>query len=403
MLFRLGYRFLKNVSPRLAWKAGRLWVLPGMKTLRAYKRRLKHGELFPPFLMLALTDACNLRCRGCWITSIEESRHADAPRQLSPAQVQTVIDSGKKHSCFYYTLLGGEPLLYPHLWEILEKNRDCYFQVITNGVFLDADAAARFRKCGNATVLLSLDGTSACNDRRRGEGVYDAVKAAAECLNREGILFGVATTVTAENILDVTADAYVDELMRWGAMYLWYYIYRPVGADPAPELAVPAESIVELRRKILDLRRRKPIILIDTYWNAAGEALCPAARGMSFHIGPGGSVEPCPPISFARQNVDDNAGDLFKTINESAYLRGFQDFVNRRTQGCVILEHPRELAAFLREQNVTDCTGRTDGIDELAVSVPKCSHHQPGKEMPETMWLYRFLKKMLFFGLGGYG
>lgn len=403
MLFRLATRFLYHVSPRMAWKAGRLWVMPGMKTLAAYEKRMKRDELFPPFLMLALTDACNLRCRGCWITSVEESQHAAAPRELSLAQVQAVIDAGKKQNSYYFTLLGGEPLMYPHLWEILERNRDCYFQVITNGVFLDEAAAKRFRQCGNATVLLSLDGMQACNDRRRGEGVYEAVKEAAKQLNRQGILFGVATTVTAENLADVTADAYVDEVMRWGAMYLWYYIFRPVGAEPAAELAVSREGILELRRKILELRRRKGMIIIDTYWDAAGQAVCPAARGMSFHIGPSGSVEPCPPISFARENVDDNGGDLFKTINESRFLRGFQDFVNCRTQGCVILEYPGELAEFLREHGVTDCTGRTDGINELAQAAPKCSHHLAGEEIPENTWFYRFLKKKLFFGLGGYG
>ena len=57
-------------SPRdLAMKAGRLWVWKGMGAVAAYRRRLARGELFPPFLFLALTDACNLRCRGCWVRS----------------------------------------------------------------------------------------------------------------------------------------------------------------------------------------------------------------------------------------------------------------------------------------------------------------------------------------------
>ena len=39
----------------------------GAGTMAAYRRRVKRGELFPPFLFLALTNDCNLRCRGCWI------------------------------------------------------------------------------------------------------------------------------------------------------------------------------------------------------------------------------------------------------------------------------------------------------------------------------------------------
>jgi hypothetical protein len=157
-----------------------------------------------------------------------------------------------------------------------------------------------------------------------------------------------------------------------------------------------------LRRRLVALRRRHPIILIDTYWNAQGEAVCPAALGLGFHIGPQGSIEPCPPLSFAREKIGDNEGDLFKTINESEFLRGFQEFVRKRTRGCVILEYPQELVDFLRSQGVTDYSGR-DAFAELDAAETRTSHHLPGEEVPEESWLYRLLKKQLFFGMGGYG
>ena len=167
-------------------------------------------------------------------------------------------------------------------------------------------------------------------------------------LQKSKILFGVATTVTGRNLDEVLTDAYVREFIGRGAMYLWYYVYRPVGADPSPQFCVGREQMIELRRRLLRLRRKHPIILIDTYWNAAGEAVCPAALGLGFHIGPQGSIEPCPPLSFACETIRDNDGDLFPTINESQFLRGFQEFVNERTRGCVILEQPQELVEYLR-------------------------------------------------------
>ncbi len=185
-------------------------------------------------------------------------------------------------------------------------------------------------------------------------------------------------------------------------MYLWYYVYRPVGADPSPQFCVAREQMIDLRRRLLALRRRQPILLIDTYWDAAGEAVCPAAQGLGFHIGPRGSIEPCPPLSLACQTIGDHQGDLFRTINESRYLRAFQEFVHERTRGCVILEHPQALAQFLREQGATDYSGR-DLPAELAAATPRTSHHLPGEEIPEDYWLYRVLKKQLFFGMGGYG
>jgi len=396
MLPSLAFRTLRDVSPRLLWKAGYLWAFKGMLSLQAHKRRQARGELFPPFLFLSLTNACNLRCHGCWIAG--PGRH----QELSEDDVESIVAAGKRQSAYFYTLLGGEPMLYPRIWSIIERHPECYFQIITNGMFFDEESVARLARLGNVTPLVSIDGLPAENDARRGEGVSAAAMEGIERLARHKLLYGVATVVTGRNLNEVLSDDYVRSFIARRAMYLWYYVYRPVGADPSPEFCVERGQMVELRRRLLELRRRHPIILIDTYWNAEGQAVCPAARGLGFHIGPQGSIEPCPPLSVAAQTVRDNGDDLFRTINDSAFLRGFQRFVDDRTRGCVILERPGELAEHLRESGARDYSGR-DMLAELAGSTPRSSHHLPGEEIPENYWFYRLLKKQLFFGLGAYG
>ncbi len=366
-----------------------------MGAVNAYRRRLAKGEVFPPFLFLALTNACNLRCHGCWIQSRGE-KHS-----LGNEDVDRVIDAGRRQGSYFYTLLGGEPMIYPGLWELIARHPDCYFQIITNGMFHSEENVERIRKLGNVSPLVSIDGMQSANDDRRGPHVFAAAIDGLRRLKRKKVLFGVATTVTGQNMEEVLDDEYVRFIIDQGAMYLWYYVFRPVGPDPSPHYCVQREQMIELRRRLLALRRRQPIILIDTYWNARGEAVCPAALGMGYHIGPQGSIEPCPPLSFASETI--RAGtDLFDTINRSEYLRAFSEFVNSRTRGCVILEHPQELAEFLRRWGATDYSGR-DARAELAESTPRGSHHMPGHEMPEDYWVYRFLKNQLFFGMGGYG
>lgn len=396
MLARLAYRLATGVSPRLLWKAGRLWVRQGIKAVRAFRARAARGELFPPFLFLALTDACNLRCRGCWVHT------RGKPRALSPEEVDRVICAAKGQGSRFFTLLGGEPMLYPNWWEIPQRHADCYFQIITNGMFLGEENVERIRRCGNVTPLVSIDGLEAGNDARRGEGVFRAAAEGLVRLQKRRILFGVATTVTGENFEEVTSDAYVRGFIDRGAMYLWYYVYRPVGPDPSPRFCVARDQMIHLRKRLLRLRRRHPIVLIDTYWDAEGRAICPAALGLGFHIGPAGSIEPCPPLSFACETIRDGGGDPARAINESSFLRGFQQFVAERTRGCVILERPQELVEFLRGAGAADFSGR-DAFAELAASSPRTSHHLPGEEIPEDFWFYRMLKKQLFFGMGTYG
>lgn len=396
MLVRFLSRLVFQVSPRLLYQAARLWVGGGLRAMRAYRKRLDRGEIFPPFLFLALTDACNLRCRGCWIESHGRANHL----HLAIDDVQRIIDSARKHDVTFFALLGGEPFLYPHLWSVIEGNRDCYFQIITNGLFLNDEVVERLRRAGNVTPLVSIDGWRETNDDRRGLGVFDRAVQGLASLKRGRLLFGVATTVTAANIRQVLCREYIDFMVKQGAAYLWYYGYRPVGADPAPELALGRNEMREFRRRLIELRRKSPIVLIDTYWDADGRAFCPAALGLGFHIGPRGSIEPCPPLSFADRTI--RQGELFDTINGDPMLRAFQRFCSERTRGCVILECPHELADFFATHRAIDYSGR-DLAAELRSAKPSCSHDLKDDIQPERSLIYRFLKRQLFFGMAGYG
>ncbi|MCX7887147.1 MAG: hypothetical protein N3B01_07860 [Verrucomicrobiae bacterium] len=150
------------------------------------------------------------------------------------------------------------------------------------------------------------------------------------------------------------------------------------------------------------MRNRKPIIIVDAYWDNEGRALCPAAVGISHHIGPWGDIEPCPVIQFAGAKTTDNGGDIFETITRATYLADFRRTVGAVTRGCVLLEHPGLLRTWVSRHNLRDTTARQTALLELTAMQPRCSHHQPGHEVPEQHWAYRFAKKHWFFGFGAY-
>ncbi len=396
MLAKFFYRAVVEVSWRLLFKAGWLWCGKGFFALRAFKKRLKRGILFPPFLFFSLTNRCNLRCRGCWVSP--------SPKELPLEIIEKAVAAGQKNSVFFYTLLGGEPFLAPSLWSVLEKHPEAYFQIITNGQFLNADTITRLKRLGNVSPLLSIDGLETENDARRGRGTFTKSIDACRELQRQKMLYGVATVVTGENFDGVVTEDFVQQFIDLGALYLWFYVYRPVGTDPAPHLALDKETLPELRRRLLTLRRKMPIILIDTYWDAQGRAVCPASKGMAFVIGSGGEITPCPPLGVAKEYVSDNGGDFFKTVNESEFLKRFMRFVQEKydgetSQGCVMMDHPAELAEFFRCEGIGD----EKFLSALENYEPKQSHFLPDAVVAEDYWVYRLLKKTLFFGMGAYG
>lgn len=391
-------RAAREVSWRLLFLAMWLWcVRGGFFAIRAWRKRLKRGEHFPPFCFFAITGKCSLRCAGCWI---------DDRNEISPELLDAAIKSAAAQAVYFHTLLGGEPLLYPDLWKLIARHQKCYFQIITSGQTLDENTSDEIRKLGNVTPLISIDGFEQANDARRGAGTFTKAISACATLQQKKILYGVACVVTSENLEDVVTADFVQRFIDLGAMYLWFYVFRPVGASPSPQLALSAAQLITLRTRLLQLRRQMPIILIDTYWDAKGRAVCPAARGMGYHIGPSGGIEPCPPLSVCREKIGDHNGNIAQTIRASKFLPAFGNFVREQfspdRQGCVILSHPQKLGAFFRTQGVVDTSGR-DLLAELERAPILASHHQPEHELREDFWFYRLLKKMLFFGMGAYG
>jgi hypothetical protein len=211
----------------------------------------------------------------------------------------------------------------------------------------------------------------------------------------------VATSVCQSNIDDLVTEGWLRRLIGMGVHYVWFHTYRVIGPNPSPELALRPEQVVAVRRFIVTMRARLPIAIVDAYWDDRGEALCPMATGISHHISPYGDVEPCPIIQFARETVRDRES-LYETMTQSAFLRDFRATAARTTRGCIVLERPDLVHELVLKHTARDTTQRGTALVELEGLQPRRSQHNPGQEIPEDHWAYRFAKKHWFFGFGAY-
>ena len=396
MLF-LAWRTWRSTDKRVLWKFAWNFCYKGMRSVQRFKKRLKHGQVFPPFLYISITNKCNLRCQGCWVDV------AHPQSNISFEELDRLITNAKKHGNRFFGILGGEPFMHPDLMRVLAAHPDCYFQIFTNGHFLTDEVAADLRRVGNATPLISIEGTEVVSDERRGGSrVLSRSLAGIETAIRHRLLVGVATSVCQTNYEDLVQDAWVDRLIELGVHYAWFHTYRPVGPDANPDLALTPEQVVATRSFVVRMRNEKAIAFVDAYWDDKGQALCPAAIGISHHISPWGDVEPCPIIQFANESIRDNDGDIFKTMTESPLLADFRQTAARATRGCIVLERPDLLKEIVERNGAKDTTARKAAMMELAVMESRSSQHQPGKEIPEKHWVYRFAKKHWFFGFGAY-
>ncbi len=163
MLPQLVLRTVRSADPKCIGKFLWNFGVKGMLSVERFKRRLKRGEYFPPFLYVSIITSCNLRCQGCWVDVEAERATLDLPA------MNRLIGDAKAHGNAFFGLLGGEPFMHPELLDILAAHPDCYFQVFTNGQFITETIANRLRELGNATPLISIEGREIVSDERRGK------------------------------------------------------------------------------------------------------------------------------------------------------------------------------------------------------------------------------------------
>ncbi len=396
MFPQLAARIVRTTAPRLLWKFVWNFGIKGLISVEKFKRRIKRGEYFPPFLYLSILNSCNLRCQGCWVD-------VEAPRsQLDLGTVNRVIEDAKAHGNSFFGLLGGEPFMHPELLDILEAHPDCYFQIFTNGQFITEKVARALRQLGNATPLVSIEGREVVSDERRGrKDVYNkTLRGLRHCLDAK-VLTGVATSVCQTNIRELLTEKWLRELVAFGAHYVWYHTYRPVGPKMNPELALRPEQLVEVRKFVVAMRSVVPIGIVDAYYDHSGNSLCPMSTGASHHIGPTGGIEPCPIIQFAVEDATDPRG-IYETIRDSSFLRDFRELSAKATRGCVVLERPDLVGDLVRKHGARDTTLRGTAMAELNAMTPRFSQWLPGEEIPESHWMYRWSKRFWFNDFDAY-
>ena len=396
MYLRLAKRMLLETDKRLLWKLAWNMGVKGLRSVYLHQRRLKRGQFFPPYLYISIINSCNLRCQGCWV-DVSAKQH-----KIDLTAMNRMINEAKAMGNSFFGLLGGEPFMHGELFDILAAHPDAYFQVFTNGQFIDAEAAKKLRKLGNVTPLISIEGSEIISDTRRGrKEVYSqSMQGLQHCLDNK-VMTGVCTSLCQSNIEDLLTEKWVDRLIEMGVLYTWFHIYRPVGPDPNQELALTPEQQRNARQFVVDMRVKKAIIFIDAYYDADGKALCPMATGFTHHISPWGDIEPCPIIQFATDSIHDTR-PLREVFNESEFLRDFRQAAATHTRGCIVLERPDVMKQLIEKHGAKDTTARKAAAAELDAMQSRSSQYSPGNEIPEKSWAYRLAKKIAFHEYGVY-
>lgn len=143
-----------------------------------------HDNLVPLNVSLETTLDCNIRCIHCYNFDRDEPRalgraratsacgpDADpAAARLSTDELLKLIGDLRAAGCLFLSLTGGEALMHPDLFALIDRARELNMavQLLTNGTMLRPGIAGRLARCTNLLgASVSLYGAS--------PGVHDAI------------------------------------------------------------------------------------------------------------------------------------------------------------------------------------------------------------------------------------
>ncbi len=360
-------------------------LLIGAKTRERYKEIYGYP---PPYLMvISPTMKCNLKCIGCYAGMYQQKEDLDFET------VDRILTEVKeKLGIYFVTISGGEPFVWPHLFDIFKKHNDVYFQVYTNGTLITEEIAKKLAEVGNAACAISVEGFEKETDQRRGKGVYNKVLKAMKNLKEAGVLFGFSATPTRYNTNIIVSDEFVDFYINKGCTFGWYFQYIPIGLKPDILLMATPEQRQYLRKRIKEMRKTKRIFFGD-FWNDGpfvGGCMAGAShhgRGSYFHINCNGDVEPCVFVHFAVDNIKNKS--LIEALNSDFFkaIRNEQPYTENLLRPCMIIDNPNILRNVVKKCNAKPTHHGADSvINDTKIIKHLDEYSKKMAELTEPIW-----------------
>ena len=218
-------------------------------------KREPQGPVKPRFVFQwHITDACDQRCRHCYIYAEDSGKAGETMGFPEMRQVLANCLDFCDHLGYapYFCITGGDPLLHPRFWDLAELLSELKipFSILGNPFHLTDKVCRRLKKLGCKSYQLSIDGLEATHDALRKPGSYRETVEKIAMLNAAGLHSAVMTTVSRLNMDEL--PAVIEAMAAAKAGTYAFSRYCPTGADKdvgiAPEeykalLARCAETI----------------------------------------------------------------------------------------------------------------------------------------------------------------
>lgn len=266
-----------------------------------------------------ITHRCNLRCKHCYQEDYNAFENFDEAKHILDQYCRLL----KEYNCVgRLNITGGEPLIHPHLFDLLRLARDRNIKtgVLTNGTLIGEWEARRLKACNVDYVQVSLDGMEKVHNSIRGKGSFEKAVNGIYALKSQGIFTSISFTAQSNNYKELKKLALFCRDI--GADKLWFDRVIIPTEDDIEQCTLSSERFWKLCRSAARLNRKGMVF--------CGRALqfIPCKNKLVYHCSAGenllivlanGDVMPCRRIPLIIGNVKES--DLLTLHQNSPVMR----------------------------------------------------------------------------------
>lgn len=154
-----------------------------------------------------ITDECDQRCKHCYIFSEDYNKPliTTSYENIEKIFFNCMRMCEKVDRIPYFSITGGDPILHPNFWRLLElfKENHVRFGILGNPFHLNDDTCKRLHSYGCEFYQLSLDGLKETHDYFRKDGSFATTIEKISTIKKAGIHANIMTTVSKTNIDEI--------------------------------------------------------------------------------------------------------------------------------------------------------------------------------------------------------
>ncbi len=295
------------------------------------KKAAESGRLLS--MEIEFNRNCNFNCVYCYVQNNSGGRD-----EMTMDESRDVIKQAGKLGVRKIIILGGEPMLYPHIMEMIRfiKDQGMDIELFTNGTGITPSVAKELSEHG-VVVALKMNTTDEKQQDllSNRKGAYNLIQSAFKNLKKAGypssVPLAVSTVICSQNIdgLDKMWD-----WMREENITPYIEMITPQGnAKGNDSLDIEPQRIKDLFYRIAEIDRGK----YGIHWNpqpplVGGQCL---RHQFSCTVNAFGDVLPCIGITLPIGNIKENRlADIIKDSEVVQNLRNYRHKIKGPCSQC---------------------------------------------------------------------